>query len=79
MAIRLDSQNLPESIDQMYRCYQIWYQAAQEGRNLSRPRDFVLEHRARFIQEGTDGEEGLKPEDAPHIERIAIREGVEEV
>jgi hypothetical protein len=50
-----------------------------EGRNLSRTRDLVSEHRARFIQEGTEGEEGLKPEDAPHIERIAIKEGVEEV
>jgi hypothetical protein len=48
-----------------------------EGRNLARLRDVITEHRARFIQEGTDGEEGLKPEDATHIERIVITEGEE--
>jgi hypothetical protein len=46
-----------------------------EGRNLARLRDIVSEHRARFVQEGTEGEEGLKPEDAAHIERIVITEG----
>jgi hypothetical protein len=50
-----------------------------EGRNLSRLRDIVSEHRARFIQEGTEGEEGLKPEDAAHIDRIVITEGEEEL
>jgi len=50
-----------------------------EGRNLSRLRDIVSEHRARFIQEGTEGEEGLKPEDAAHIERIVITEGDEDL
>ena len=49
-----------------------------EGRNLSRLREIVTEHRARFIQEGTEGEEGLKPEDAAHIERIMVTEGEDE-
>jgi hypothetical protein len=49
-----------------------------EGRNLSRLREIVSEHRARFIQEGTEGEEGLKPEDAAHIDRIEIKEGDDE-
>jgi hypothetical protein len=49
-----------------------------EGRNLTRLRDALSEHRARFIQEGTEAEEGLKPEEAAHIGRIVIteREGV---
>lgn len=46
-----------------------------EGKNLLRLRDLIAEHRARFIQEGTDIERGLKPDDAVHIERIAIVEG----
>jgi hypothetical protein len=50
-----------------------------EGRNLTRLREIVTEHRARFIQEGTEGEEGLKPEDAAHIDRIVITEGDEEL
>jgi hypothetical protein len=50
-----------------------------EGRNLSRLRDIVSEHRARFIQEGTEGEEGIKTEGAAHIERIVITEGEEEL
>jgi len=49
-----------------------------KGRNLSRLRDIVSEHRARFIEEGADFEEGLKPEDAEHIERIVITEGEDE-
>ena len=49
-----------------------------EGRNLSKLRDIVSEHRARFIQEGTE-EEGLKPEDAEHIERIVISEDASEL
>lgn len=48
-----------------------------EGRNLSRTRELVSEHRARFIQEGREAEQGLKPEDAAHIERIEITEGEE--
>jgi hypothetical protein len=45
-----------------------------EGRNLARLRDAISEHRARFIQEGTEAEEGLKPEEAAHIGRIVITE-----
>jgi hypothetical protein len=50
-----------------------------EGRNLHRLRDALAEHRARFIQEGTEAEEGGKPEDAAHIERIEIVEGEDEL
>jgi hypothetical protein len=50
-------------------------EVSAERRNLQRLRDAISEHRARFIQEGTDGEEGLKPEDAAHIGRIVITEG----
>jgi hypothetical protein len=45
-----------------------------EGRNLSRLRDVVSEHRARFIQEGTEAEEGITPEHSAHIGRIVIVE-----
>jgi hypothetical protein len=50
-----------------------------EGKNLDRLRDAISEHRARFIQEGTETELGIKPEDAAHIDRIAIEEGDEEL
>jgi hypothetical protein len=50
-----------------------------EGRNLHRLRDALAEHRARFIQQGTDAEEEAKPEDAAHIERIQILEGDDEL
>jgi hypothetical protein len=46
-----------------------------EGKNLMRLYNAITEHRDRFIQEGTEAEEGLKPEDAAHIERIVITEG----
>lgn len=49
-----------------------------EGKNLLRLYSTITEHRARFIQEGTDEEEERKAEDAPHIDKIAIKEGVEE-
>ena len=49
-----------------------------EGKRLSRLRDSVSEHRARYIQEGTDAEEGLKPEDAAHIDSILIEDKGEE-
>jgi hypothetical protein len=49
-----------------------------EGRNLQRVRDAINEHRQRFIQEGTDIERGLKDDDAIHIDRIEITEGIEE-
>jgi hypothetical protein len=45
-----------------------------EGRNLSRLRDIISEHRARFVQEGTEAEEGLQGEESAHIERIMIAE-----
>jgi hypothetical protein len=49
-----------------------------EGRHLHALRDALTERRARFVHEGTDTELGLKPEDEPHIDRIAIEEGEEE-
>lgn len=45
-----------------------------EGKNLQRLRDAITEHRAKFIKQGTDAEEGLKAEDAAHIESIVIKE-----
>jgi hypothetical protein len=50
-----------------------------EGKNLLRLYSAITEHRARFIQEGTEAEEGLKPEDASHIDKIVITEGDEEL
>ncbi|MGH7972076.1 MAG: hypothetical protein ACREIC_25465, partial [Limisphaerales bacterium] len=49
-----------------------------EGKNLLRLHDSIIQHRQRFIQEGTDVERGLKPEDAVHIDRIMITEANEE-
>jgi hypothetical protein len=46
-----------------------------DGSNLHRVRQAITEGRARFIQEGTEAEKGLKPEDAAHIARIVITEG----
>jgi hypothetical protein len=50
-----------------------------EGKNLLRLYNAITEHRMRFIKEGTEAEEGLKPEDAAHIDRIEIKEGDEEL
>jgi len=50
-----------------------------EGRNLSRTRELISEHRMRFVREDTEMEHGLKSEEAPHIERIEIKEGDEEL
>jgi len=47
------------------------------GRNLGRLREIISEHRARFIQEGTETEEKLKSETEEHIDRIEITEGEE--
>jgi hypothetical protein len=47
-------------------------------KSLSRQRDIVPEHRARFIQEGTDAE-GAKGEKVAHVERIQIKEGKQEL
>jgi hypothetical protein len=49
-----------------------------EGKNLLRLYNAITEHRARFMQEGTEEEEELKAEDAAHIDTITIREGIEE-
>jgi hypothetical protein len=46
-----------------------------EGRNLGRLREAISEHRMRFIQEGRDEDEDLRPEEQPHIGRIVITEG----
>jgi hypothetical protein len=45
-----------------------------EGSNLHRVRQAVTEGRQKFIQEGTEAEDGIKPEDAAHIERIVFAE-----
>jgi hypothetical protein len=50
-----------------------------EGRRLRDLRQSLSEHRRRYIQEGTEAEEGLKPEDEEHIERIEIEEKGEEL
>lgn len=50
-----------------------------EGKNLPRLRELITEHRARFIQEGTDIERGLKDEDAVHIDRIEITKAEDEL
>ena len=49
-----------------------------EGKNLMKMYTSITEHRRRFIREETEAEEGLKPEDAAHIERIEIVEGDED-
>jgi hypothetical protein len=41
-----------------------------EGRRLITLYDLLRRHRARFVQEGTVAEEGLKPEDSAHIDHI---------
>jgi len=41
-----------------------------EGRRLLALYDLLRRHRARYVQEGTVAEEGLKPEEAAHIESI---------
>ena len=41
-----------------------------EGRRLITLYDLLRRHRARYVQEGTVAEEGLKPEDAAHIDNI---------
>ena len=41
-----------------------------EGRRLLPLYELLRRHRTKFIQEGTVAEEGLKPEDATHIDNI---------
>jgi hypothetical protein len=43
-----------------------------EGRRLSDLYSRLIDHREGAIQEGTEAEEGLKPEEVAHIERISI-------
>ncbi len=45
-----------------------------KGKNLSRLRETVTEQRTRFIQEGAEGEEGLKAEGEAHVDEILIVE-----
>lgn len=47
------------------------------GRRLQPLYRRLLEHRVEAIQEGTEAEEGLKPEDAPHIDRIELFDRME--
>ena len=47
------------------------------GKNLYRMFETITEQRTRFIQEGADGEEALKPADAAHVDEIVIVEGEE--
>lgn len=42
------------------------------GRNLHRVRQAVTECRAKLIQEGTEAELDVKPDEAAHIDRIVI-------
>ncbi len=44
------------------------------GSNLGRVREQIVEGRRRFIRVGTEAEDGINPEDAPHIESIEIME-----
>jgi hypothetical protein len=44
------------------------------GRNLKRLCETITEQRTSFIQEGTEDEELLKPDGAPHIDQISITE-----
>ncbi len=48
------------------------YEVRAEGSNMLRVRELIVEHRARFIQEGVDIERGLKDSDAVHFEHIEI-------
>ena len=47
------------------------------GRNLARLRETIAEQRTRFVQEGADGEDGLKAPDMAHVDQIEIIEGEE--
>ena len=49
-----------------------------EGRKLLALYELLKRHRARFVQEGTVAEDGLKPEDATHIDSIHLEEPEEE-
>jgi hypothetical protein len=49
-----------------------------EGRRLNKLRDMLADHRVRYVQEGTEAEDGLKPEAAPHIDKIVVELNPEE-
>jgi hypothetical protein len=53
-------------------------QIVVEGRNLSDLYRRLLDHRVEAVQEGTEAEESLKPEEAAHISSITINENEEE-
>ena len=48
-----------------------------QGRKLGPLYLRLLDHRVEAVQEGTDTEEGLKPDDASHIDSISINDGEE--
>lgn len=50
-----------------------------EGRRLSDLYERLIDHREGAIQGGTETEEGLKPADAAHIDRITINNKEEEL
>lgn len=49
-------------------------QVQVSGRNLHRLCETITEHRTRFIQQGSEADEDLKPNDAPHVDKIEITE-----
>lgn len=53
------------------------YEVRAVGRNMQRVRELIIEHRARFIQEGVDIECGANDTDAVHFERIEITKAEE--
>lgn len=50
-----------------------------EGRKLLPLYELLRRHRAKFVQEGTGVEDGLKPEDAPHIDSIYFEQPKEDL
>ena len=49
-----------------------------EGRRLLPLYELLRRHRAKYVQEGTVAEDGLKPEEASHIDRITFEKGKED-
>lgn len=49
-----------------------------EGRRLLSLYELLRRHRARYVQEGTLAEEGLKPDEASHIETIHFEDPEED-
>ena len=50
-----------------------------EGRRLLPLYELLRRHKAKYVQEGTEAEDGLKPEDAAHIDSIQIQKPEEEI